>query len=140
MATGRGGAKVLLVDADEAVTSSKIAAGLITPITGQRIAPSWRYDDFMAVAEPFYARIEERTGGRFFHRRRSVRLLRDDRERAQWAHVWRSRRSRSHLAAEPSDPLVEAAIADVSGGGFEMVAAQLDVAGYLAASRRDTAV
>ena len=38
------GLSVLVTDREEEVTSSKIAAGLITPITGQRLALSWQVD------------------------------------------------------------------------------------------------
>ena len=41
------GQRVLVVDPDEAVTSSKIAAGVVTPITGKRLALSWRVETFI---------------------------------------------------------------------------------------------
>ena len=41
------GKRVFVVDRDEPDTSSKVAAGIVTPITGQRVAPSWRVDDIM---------------------------------------------------------------------------------------------
>ena len=46
------GRDVLVVDAGEAVTSSKIAAGLVTPITGQRLALGWRVDEMLAAVRP----------------------------------------------------------------------------------------
>ena len=51
------GRDVLVVDAGEAVTSSKIAAGLVTPITGQRLALGWRVDERLAAARPYYERV-----------------------------------------------------------------------------------
>ena len=33
----------LLLDAGETATTSRVAAGLITPVTGQRLVPSWRF-------------------------------------------------------------------------------------------------
>ncbi|MDP1589651.1 MAG: FAD-dependent oxidoreductase, partial [Prosthecobacter sp.] len=48
------GVPFLIVDRDEAVTCSKVAAGLITPITGMRLTVSWRYEVFYREALRFY--------------------------------------------------------------------------------------
>jgi glycine oxidase len=69
------GQRVLLVDACEAVTSSKIAAGLMTPITGQRLVLTANCDALMAEARAFYAGVEQLTGSKFFHERTAVRLF-----------------------------------------------------------------
>jgi flavin-dependent dehydrogenase len=37
------GVPFVVVDRDEAVTCSKIAAGLVTPITGMRLNLNWRF-------------------------------------------------------------------------------------------------
>src|SRR6185436_13422159 len=50
------GWRVLVVDRDEAVTSSKVAAGIVTPVSGRRVARSWRVDEFLPVAGEFYRR------------------------------------------------------------------------------------
>lgn len=129
------GQKVLLLDACEVVTSSKIAAGLVTPITGKRMALSNRYDEFLSVARPFYRRIEQHTRRAFFHNRTGNRLFKSDAERASW--VVRSKQSayQSHLVHPQPEPLIDPSVADASGGGFAMNSAQLDVAAYLDASR-----
>ena len=38
------GVPFLIVDRDEPLTSSKVAAGLVAPITGLRLTLNWRYD------------------------------------------------------------------------------------------------
>lgn len=129
------GQKVLLLDACEAVTSSKIAAGLITPITGRRMALSNRYDEYLSVARPFYSRIEQHTRRAFFHDRTALRLFKSDAERANWAKRSEQSAYQSHLVDPQPDPLTDPAIVDASGGGFAMHSAQLDVAAYLDASR-----
>lgn len=129
------GQKVLLLDACKAVTSSKIAAGLITPITGQRMVLSNQYDEFLSVALPFYQRIEQRTNRAFFHKRTALRLFKSDAERANWAVRAEQAVYQSHLTTPQLDPLTAPDIADASGGGFAMNTSQLDVAAYLDASR-----
>ena len=70
------GRDVLVVDAGEAVTSSKIAAGLVTPITGQRLALGWRVDEMLAAARPYYERVAVELGAGFFHDRIVRRIFR----------------------------------------------------------------
>jgi glycine oxidase len=128
------GSSVLIIDRCELVTSSKIAAGLITPITGQRLALSWRVDEMLPVAQIFYADIEERTGKKFFHARPCVRLFASEAESANWALRSQNPAFQKYAARPQPNPLVKADVADSSGGGFEMQAAQLDVAAYFEAS------
>ena len=129
------GQRVLIIDRDEAVTASKIAAGLITPVTGQRLALSWRVDEFLPVARKFYARIEKRTDTKFFHPRAAVRLFSTDAEPAAWMDRCQHPDFQMQMLTPQPSPVIRAEIADAPFGGFAMQAAQLDVAAYLDASR-----
>lgn len=129
------GQRVLLLDACEDVTSSKIAAGLITPITGKRLRLSWRCDEFLPVARKFYTSIEKQTGQKFFHDRIAVRLLKSDEEQQYWSDSLLNPDYQSHMSIPQPMPLLDPELGDASGGGFAMNAAQLDVAAYLEASR-----
>jgi glycine oxidase len=129
------GLRVLIIDADEPMTSSKIAAGLITPITGRRMALSWQDETLAPTAERFYKRIEIRIGARFYSERRAIRLLKSDDERSSWAQRQHQPAFQKHLVKPQPEPLLDDDVADSSGGGFAMHSAQLDVAAYLAASR-----
>jgi len=122
------GREVLVLDAGETVTSSRIAAGLVTPITGQRLALGWRVDDMLAAARPFYARLTGELGPRFFHDRVVRRLFRSAAEAALWE------KRRHELARQPH---VARGFVPAIGefGGCEFHGAHLDCPGYLAASR-----
>lgn len=48
----------MIVDRGEQITASRIAAGLITPITGRRMTPTHRYNECYRHAAAFYHRIE----------------------------------------------------------------------------------
>lgn len=129
------GQRVLIIDADEEVTSSKIAAGLITPITGKRLTLSWRYDEFLPVASRFYRDVETRTGQHFFFERTAVRLFKSDYERAKWRERLEEDDFERHLVLPQPNPLLVPETSDDGEDGFAMHAAQLDVAAYLEASR-----
>ncbi|MBL4645330.1 MAG: FAD-binding oxidoreductase [Rhizobiales bacterium] len=128
------GQQVLILDRQEAVTSSKIAAGLITPITGQRLTLSWRIDEFLPLARYFYRRIEKLSGKKFFHDRMAVRLFKSEEEQQNWKK--RDKQPMlNHLMGPTPTVLLDPALGSSEHGGFAMHAAQLDVADFLETSR-----
>lgn len=128
----RRGRSVLVVDREPETTSSRIAAGLLTPITGKRLAVSWRWAEFLPVATAFYRDIEHRLGVRFFHPVPCVRQFAYEIELKQYA---RSAGEFDGLACDP-DPPVNPEWFDAPRGGFQMpTAARLDTATYLNTSR-----
>jgi glycine/D-amino acid oxidase-like deaminating enzyme len=114
----RRGRTVRLIDREPPTTTSRVAAGLLTPITGKKPAVSWRWAEFRAAAELFYQRAETETGERFFHPRPVVRVFTSDQEREAF------RRPEFAGLVEPAADAV-----------VMTTAAQLDVATYLDASR-----
>ena len=128
------GKRVLVIDREPAVTSSRISAGLITPITGQRLVKTWRLEEFHRAAVGFYRRIEGLSGASFLHRRPTVRLFVNEEERA----LFETRRNRGEyggLVSRRAGVVSATSFVD-SLGGFEMVdAGRLDVPAYLQASR-----
>ena len=128
----RRGFRVLVVDREEPSTSSRIAAGLITPVTGKRLAKSWRRDELFPAATAFYRSVEAETGATFLHQRPSVRLFADETERDEF-----QRRAAGVLAGlvQPNTEVNREWFA-APFGGFEMPhAARLDVPRYPDASR-----
>ncbi len=114
------GQRVLVLDSGEPITPSKIAAGLITPITGQRLALTWRGQDVLPAAQKFYARIEALTGKTFYYARHAVRLFQSDEERLAWSERSQQPGFRDYLVTPASVPLLDPEVAGTSGGGFEM--------------------
>ncbi len=129
----RMGQRVAVIDRDEPLSSSRIAAGLITPVTGKRFVKSWRFDDFWPIATEFYRAIEKETGTGFFHQRNSVRLFASREEQELFAQ--KSNRDYPELVRYPENPVNEKNF-DRSFGEFEMTqAARLNIPLYLDASR-----
>ncbi len=131
------GARVLVIDRDVPGTASQVAAGLITPITGQRLVPSWRLSEFWSAAVEFYRRVELVTGATFFRETPLIRLLVDDTERDRLTQRLADAQFRTLVRAPPEHPLNEAAFTR-SMAAFEMlVGGQLNVPVYLQASRME---
>lgn len=124
----------MIVDPNEKQTCSRIAAGLVTPITGKRVKPSWRVEELLPVARAHYGAAEKLLGDGFYHERPLVRLFRDPRE-VQW---WRGRAGEPGLDrwVDPDAALVNTAQFHSEFGGFvQRGSGWLDTARYLDASR-----
>lgn len=70
-------------DDDRPGASSRVAAGLINPVTGKNFSPSWRIAEFLPEAEAFYARVGELLGKQLWFPLPVWRLVAAD----EWAKV-----------------------------------------------------
>ena len=125
------GQRIMLVDRGDVHSASRIAAGLVTPITGKRLAKSWRLDEFDAHAAAFYAKVETYLGHSVYERLPIIRLFQNDEERS----LIESKQAEFSDLIEPISA-VDSFWFDDSRGGFTMpTAARLDVLAYLDQSR-----
>jgi glycine oxidase len=131
------GVPFMIVDRDEPLTSSKVAAGLVTPVTGMRLNLNWRYDTIHPEALAFYRSIEKRLGTLFYHEVPIVRLLRDEGMAELWRKRSRQAEIQPYVNPAPPMPLVDEEVFSAPHGGFEMRhSGWMDTAAYLQASRR----
>ena len=78
------GFSVTLAGAGDRNSSSRIAAGIIHPVTGRRIVKSWMADVFIPFAEATYARCETLTGTEFYSRKEIIELVKEPGEMNEW--------------------------------------------------------
>lgn len=78
------GQSVVLMDRGQPNTASRVAAGLVTPVTGRRLVKSADFDDYWAAATAFYRRVENITGRHLFAERDMIRLFSDRAARAEY--------------------------------------------------------
>ena len=78
------GSKVLVVDRGDAGSSSRVAAGLITPLTGKGMNPAWRQREYLSIAEQFYLDLEKQSGKKFYYPADVRRILRSAAEQKKW--------------------------------------------------------
>ncbi len=75
---------ILVIDNDYKRAASKIAAGIINPITGRRFVKSWMFDTLLPFAEKTYIDIEQLLGITFFYKKNIIRILQNPREENDW--------------------------------------------------------
>jgi len=124
----RRGADFGMVDR-ESGGSSRVAAGMINPVTGKQFTPSWRIGGFLPEAVGFYREIEATLGRRIWHPMPVLRLAGSEKE-------WRKIESklgdpavRRWLVGTVDPPPGWVGAVEVIGGG------RLDTCGFLDASR-----
>ena len=115
-------------------SASRIAAGLITPLTGKKINPGWRVEEWMPIARAFYATAETRLGTEFFHPMEIHRWFTGEEEyRAFQARLDEERIRRWFGGLLPPHPGLR-----TPHGGFRMTGGGwLDVPAWLDAVRAD---
>lgn len=110
--------------------SSRVAAGMINPVTGKNFEPSWRIADFLPDALALYQRVEQRTGCQLWHPLPVLRLAGSDKE-------WRKISTKLDLPGVA--PWVAGVVAAPDGwvGAVELRGGgRLDTRAFLDASRR----
>lgn len=129
------GVPFVIADRDEPLTSSKVAAGLITPITGMRLTVSWRYALFYREALQFYRACGRRLGRRFLFPRGYVRLPKNEKELKRWEKCRQDPAAARFIHSR--EPHLDPAVFQPAEHGFQQRhAAWLDTNAFLESSRR----
>lgn len=122
----RCGKKVLVVDPVERNTCSKIAAGLMHPITGRRIVKTWMADTLIPFARKTYTDIEDKTGERFFEDYPILELFNDAGHRNDWAGRSADPDMQAYLGEECSASSLPSGIRSSHGGRWVLNGGWLD--------------
>lgn len=70
-----------IIDQGHGVSASRVGAGLVSPLTGLRLAPTWRFAEWEEGARRVYREIEDEMGEQLVWPLRLRRIYRDARQR-----------------------------------------------------------
>ncbi len=124
----RRGEKFTLIDRG-AGGSSRVAAGMVNPITGKNFEPSWRIAEFLPEALEFYADVEMRIGRKLWHPFPVLRLAGSDKEWRKIVSKLDAPDVARWLAGEVAAPAGWIGAVEVCGGG------RLDTRAFMDGSR-----
>lgn len=119
----RAGISFAIVDSGHAKAATAAAAGIINPITGQRLAKSWKFEKCFPIAQASYQALERELGKSLWHTMRVRRIFADERERAVGANPRRRAELKTFIESADND------------GWWIRGAARVDLGTLLAASR-----
>ena len=78
------GQRIAVFDNNNAGSSSRVAAGIINPITGRRFVKSWMFDELKAFNDVFYPNLEAELGIKLYSKRRVLRFLQKNKDVNEW--------------------------------------------------------
>jgi glycine oxidase len=121
------GQRVLIIDNHGQGSASKIAAGVINPITGRRIVKSWRIDEFLPFAKQVYQDIETKYGISIWQDRTIIRTFKNAEDENEWLlrSAWSDYRPYCNLGSTPS--VFQQSIKPFYGFGEIIQAAQVNI-------------
>lgn len=76
------GLRIRVTD-DGGPASSRVAAGLYTPLTGRRMIASWQLEEALPRVHRFYPALEHTLGRRVHHRIDTLRIFKDEAQREE---------------------------------------------------------
>ena len=106
----------LIIDPCEETTSSIVAAGLMTPITGKDLTPSWRFKTFYKQAVEFYRKLEKTLGSHLFYPTAISRIFINQSEKDTFNQAFEQDEFRQHVEQLDKFPKYVSA----PHGGFTM--------------------
>ncbi len=80
----QSGARVKIFDKDHFEAASKVAAGIINPITGRRFVKSWMIETLLSHAKTIYTDLETKLKTRLLYERNVLRVFSDVKEENEW--------------------------------------------------------
>ena len=81
------GLEIVIVDDADTAAASRVAAGLVTPVTGRKLKPQPGFAELAETALRHYRQAGSLTGAQCYFERPALRLLTQDKERAAWSGI-----------------------------------------------------
>ncbi|MEO0794278.1 MAG: FAD-binding oxidoreductase [Verrucomicrobiota bacterium] len=81
----RRGQTIAIIDDCHRTSSTRVAAGMVNPVQGQRLNLAWRIEDCLPAAKAFHQQIAETFGRSFFNETPILRVIDGEAEKNQLA-------------------------------------------------------
>lgn len=118
--------KILVVDRQDPGASSRVAAGLVTPLTGKGMNPALHQREYLDIARRYYHQLEKESGRKLYYATPVVRIFLTEKERQKWENKRRDYDEWAFDGEEVKEPLKK------GFGSIEMPdGAWLDTQAYL---------
>jgi glycine/D-amino acid oxidase-like deaminating enzyme len=115
---------------DEGVNhSSKVAAGMINPMTFRRMIKSWKSDELIPTLMEFYSAMENKIKHKFFFQRKLRRAFNSQHERDLWMERLKEKEYNNYINPPESEENTPEHLKAPFGNGF------INTPGYIDAKR-----
>lgn len=96
----QAGKTVLVIDAYDANSASRIAGGLVNPITGRKFVKTWLADELLPFATSTYKMIEEELGDSFYKAIPIIHVFDSIKQQNDWSVRCATAEYKAYLANE----------------------------------------
>ncbi|MFK8101652.1 MAG: NAD(P)/FAD-dependent oxidoreductase [Saprospiraceae bacterium] len=118
---------IKIIDPHFAGSASKVAAGIINPITGRRVVKSWKIDTLIPFAKQCYQEIEAKLGITIFQECNILRVLKNVKDENLWFSKTAYYDLAAYLVEEPETGAYAEQLKAVFSFGEIKQSAQVDV-------------
>lgn len=80
------GIPCLVVDRPISETASRVAAGMVNPLTGRQLRPEWRQEECLPMADAYYQETEQELQGTWWQKSPIYRELEREDQLEIWSH------------------------------------------------------
>ena len=122
--------KIMVIERPAPRSTSRMAAGLINPVTGKRLVKSPYLEQWLPRARDTYRQLEQQLGQEFFHEKPMLRLFRSKADITAWEKRVNDPAYQPYLGAR-TDNNSHATIKDTLGGFRQLQTGYLDTVALL---------
>lgn len=130
------GYRVQVIDPAHPHSASRVAAGIINPITGRRFIKSWKIEELLPFARQTYRDIEKQLDIEIFHERGLIRSIFNVRQENDWMTRTGDPAYAGYVKEPPELGAYRSRIEAAHGYGEVRQAAQVDLEKVIDAYRR----
>ncbi|MBN1403206.1 MAG: FAD-binding oxidoreductase [Opitutales bacterium] len=124
----RRGIPAFVADAGDAHAASRVAPGVVNPLAGKRLNPSWRVAEQLPVALDYYRELDALLGERVFHPTPIIRIIKDAEQREFFEKRKLQERAQSYIGREYEPDRWPGVLKDPLGSFEATASGYLDVA------------
>jgi len=133
------GCTVHIVDDAQPRAATRVAAGLINPVTGRRFVKSWRIDELLPFAKQTYRQLEADYGVDIYHEYPIYRALHSIEEENTWLERCADPQYRQYVSDESLPDTIARYVIPPRGFGRVNGGAQVNIGTLVAAFRQRAA-
>ncbi len=132
----KAGKHIHIIDKGHEGAASRVAAGIINPVTGRRIVKSWKIDELLPFAAETYQELEHLLGIPVFIKKNIIRSFENNKQFTDWS-VKSGREGMSQYMSDEYDASQWKGILDEPYAWGEILrSGRVDVAGFVEAYRQ----
>ena len=122
------GKSVHVVDNQHVNSSTKIAAGIINPITGRKFVKSWMIDQLLPIALDTYKEIEKALDIKIIHLANIIRVIFNEESDRHWERIQLNESAQKYIVQEPDISNYREIIHPIFGFGELTNSCRIDMA------------